>query len=283
MLLSTNALLVQLNVSQWTARKFDKKATKEVADANGTTADAGRYNKSLLPMNTYLEAVHSKTNAIRSAYYENTLPWGIEGTQLLPSANYLAFMTTFRQHKNEWELLVSRFLMHYDNLRSNARGFLANLYNDDDYPDRNAVADKFKIDMAVFPVPNTDFRVQLGEAEMGRIRAEVEGRVRDAGAVAMKDAWRRLYERVERLHERLAQHDAVFRNSLLEGAKETCDLLSRLNVMNDPDLEAMRLEVETKLTNFHPDTLRNDPDVRRDTAAAAKAIMDKMAVFMGAV
>ena len=32
MKLTDKALLVQLNVSQWTARKYDKKVTQQVAD-----------------------------------------------------------------------------------------------------------------------------------------------------------------------------------------------------------------------------------------------------------
>ena len=35
------------------------------------------------------------------------------------------------------------------------------------------------------------------------------------------------------------------------------------------------------LANNHPESLRNDPDLRRDKAAEAKAIMDKMGAFMG--
>ena len=40
------------------SRKYDKKATRQVADANGTTMDAGRYNKALLPMNDLLDNIH---------------------------------------------------------------------------------------------------------------------------------------------------------------------------------------------------------------------------------
>jgi hypothetical protein len=35
------------------------------------------------------------------------------------------------------------------------------------------------------------------------------------------------------------------------------------------------------LSGFHPDALRNDPDLRRDTAADASDIMSKMGAFMG--
>ena len=54
----------------------------------------------------------------------------------------------------------------------------------------------------------------------------------------------------------------------------------RLNFTDDPNLEAMRQEVEATLLK-HPEALRNDPDLRSDTASKAKEIMDKMSVFMG--
>jgi hypothetical protein len=44
----------------------------------------------------------------------------------------------------------------------------------------------------------------------------------------------------------------------------------------------MRQQVEASLIK-HPEALRNDPDLRRDTAAEAKAIMDKMSVFMNGI
>jgi hypothetical protein len=68
---------------------------------------------------------------------------------------------------------------------------------------------------------------------------------------------------------------------MLENARETCDLLTRLNIADDPNLEAMRKQVETKLLDYHPDTLRNDLDTRQDTAEDARKIMDAMSVFMG--
>ena len=100
MKLSDKALLVQLNISQWTARKYDKRATEQVAQQNASALTAGRYNKSLLPMNDALTNIHQKSTLIRKKFYTNTLPWGIEGTMMLPSANYLNFMTEFRKEKS---------------------------------------------------------------------------------------------------------------------------------------------------------------------------------------
>ena len=82
--------------------------------------------------------------------------------------------------------------------------------------------------------------------------------------------------------EKLDDPKAVFRDTLVENTREICSVLTRLNFTDDPNLEAMRQEVEQSLTKHHPDALRNDPDLRRDKAAEAKAIMAKMGAFMGA-
>jgi hypothetical protein len=272
---------VQLSISQWTARKYDKKATQEVASAFNTAKDAGRYNKSLLPMNDYLDRVHKKTTFIREKFYKNTLPWGIEGTMMLPTSNYLQFMTEFRKEKGEWQSLVDQFVGNYDQLRDDAKRVLGGLYNDADYPSTSDVARKFNMDMAIFPVPATDFRVSIASDELTRIQQDVERRVADAQGTAMKEVWTRLYDRVKHMAEKLADPKAIFRDTLVENLQEQCSMLSRLNFMDDPNLETLRQQVEGTLASHHPDALRNDPDLRRDTAAEAKAIMDKMSVFMG--
>ncbi len=63
--LSDRALLVQLSISQWTARKYDKRVTQQALTMNYASSDAGRFNKSLLPANDYLDMVHAKSAAIR--------------------------------------------------------------------------------------------------------------------------------------------------------------------------------------------------------------------------
>ena len=279
--LNDRALLVQLSVSQWTARKYDKKATQRVADSFHNFVDAGRYNKALLPMNDLLDHVHKKTTHIRQKFYDNTLPWGIEGTNMLPTANYLSFMSDFRKEKGEWTMLVSNFVSNYDTLKVDAQRVLGQLYDPSDYPTQAEVACKFKMDMAVFPVPSTDFRVAIGSDELTRIQQDVERRVKEAERTAMLDVWQRLFDRVKHMAEKLADPRAIFRDSMIENARELCALLPRLNFNDDPNLEALRQDVEGKLIK-HPDALRNDPDLRRDTAAEAKKIMDAMSVFMGA-
>lgn len=277
------ALLVQLSISQWMGRKFDKKTTQEVAVSHGVTDAVGRYNKVLLPTNAKLKEVHGMAADIRQFFYRNTLPWGIEGTQMLPTDNYLNFVAEFRRKKLDWEYLVTEFVDDYDRLRGDAQVALGTLYNATDYPTKADLVSKFSIDLAVFPVPSNDFRVRISNEELTSIQQDVETRVQAAEAVAMQEIWKRLHERVKHMADKLADPKAIFRDSMVENARELCALLPRLNFTDDPHLEQMRQEVEADLVRHHPDALRNDPDLRRDAAAKAKDIMDRMGGYMGGV
>lgn len=279
--LSDRALLVQLSISQWTARKYDKRASREVTAANTADIQAGRFNKRLLPMNDYLDRVHKKSGLIRTKYYANTLPWGMEGTQMLPTSNYLEFMTEFRKEKNEWYSLVSDFLDNYEDLKRDACLFLGKLYDPADYPSLEEVRGKFNMDMAVFPVPTADFRVQLADTELDAIQKDVESRVQQAAQQAMQDVWKRLYDRVKAMADKLSDPKAIFRDSLVENAREICMILPRLNFTDDPNLEALRQQVETGLSKHSPDALRHDPQLRSETAVEAQRIVDAMRGFMG--
>lgn len=281
--LSDRALLVQLNISQWTARKLDKKATREVADSNGASRDSGNYNKKLLPMSDSLANIHTMTGDLRREFYANTLPWGLENTHMLPTSNYLSFMTTFRKRKAEWEQCVSRFLVDYPSLQHSAQRFLGGLYDKADYPDVNDLRSKFKIDMVVLPVPSNDFRVQLADDELSGIHADIQRRVEESSGLAMKEAWQRLYSQVKLMSERLGNTEGRLYDSLFDNAIELCRLLPRLNFSDDPNLEAMRQEVETKLVGHSKEAIKGSPVLRKQVADEAADIMARMGAFMGGV
>lgn len=282
MKLTDKALLVQLNVSQWTARKYDKKVTQQVAEQHNTIVEAGRYNKSLLPLNDYLGNIHKLTTTIRTEYYKNTLPWGINGTQMLPSKNYMSFMTEFRNHKANWLSLVDQFVDVYPQLKLDAQRLLPNgLYKEEDYPTIDGLRAKFGMDMVVMPVPADDFRVQIADEELSAIQQQVTDRVTNASQEAMKEAWQRLYDVVKHASDKLNDPTGIFRDSLVQNINDICGVLPRLNFADDPNLETMRQQVEQSLANENPEALRVDWDLREQKARQAKAIADKMSVFMG--
>ena len=284
MKLSDRALLVQLNISTWSANKLDKEISTETTRNKGAISGSVRSHKTLLPMCDLLDNIKKKSSLIRTKFYDNTLPWGVKGIQILPTANYLAFMTEFRKEKSEYELLVRRFVPEYPQLVQDAQRFLGTAYKVDDYPDASEIGSKFKMELGVMPVPNNDFRVDIADAELERIQEEVEARVKQASTGAMQEVWQRLYDRVVHMADRMAKLDdpkARFHESTLDSITDLCDLLPRLNVMDDPNLEAMRQEVEGKLAGLSKDSVVLSPTFRQTKIDEANDIAAKMAAFMG--
>ena len=281
MSIKNKALLVNLKISQMSGFKIDKGATEQVALTNNSSMEAGRYNKNLFASTDLLSNIKSKTNDIRKKFYHNTLPWGLKGTHMLPSANFMDFSAEFRADKKDWFSLVDEFIVGIPKIKVDAPRVLGKMYNEADYPTEEEARARFSMDMEITSIPDDDFRGQgISEDELDTIRKDITNKVTTATEDAMNVAWQRLYDTVSHMAETLADPAKNFKNTLVENTQDICSVLTRLNVTDDPNLERLRQEVEASLTTTNPEVLRHDPDARRDTAEDAKAIMDKMGSFM---
>jgi hypothetical protein len=94
--------------------------------------------------------------------------------------------------------------------------------------------------------------------------------------------WKRLAETVGRFAERMANEDATFHASTVEKLEEIVELLPALNIMDDPNLEQMRRDIQGSLIGYDAKTLRKDKAARSVAATEAQKIMDTMKGFMTA-
>ena len=278
--LISRAMLASLRISSWSGAKFDRKVTEETNTAHGAASDAGRYNKKLLPSgDNSFKKLTSHIAAVRVLHAAQTLAWSDDGWRLLPVANYQRYTDKLRDAKHVYDSLLADFLADYPQLRQDARVKLNGMYRDDDYPDD--VAAKYDFAIEYSPVPSGgDFRVELSQAEIDVIATRTESRVKTAFEDAHQDAVKRLYKCVASIHERLASPDAIFRDSLINNATELCDVLTRLNISGDANLETLRKQTDA-LATVQPATLRNDTVTRIQTANAAQGILDSMMSVYG--
>ena len=280
MLLQQNAMLCSLTISQWTAKKQDKKATAYVRTEFNTTDDAGRYNKALLA-STYLDQVKKAANAARTYHYENTLPWLDSGARILPAKHFSTYSAKMREFRADFENAVDAFLNEYPHLVSDAYYRLGHLYNPEEYPTAGRIARKFAFDVQVNPIPAADdFRADISTEEVNAIRADLEARAATAQAIASADLWKRIHTAVSAMAERLSDPKAVFRDSLVSNLCELAEILPALNISDDPMLENLRERLVSTLCRTSPAELREFPQHRAETAAEAAAILDAMAPFM---
>lgn len=275
--LTEKALLVSLNIKQWSAKKFDKKATQEVNDNHGST-DAGRFNKALIAKD-HLKEIATVANEARTFHYENTLPWDDNGQRLLPTANYFEYNQSLSLFKSKFDGLVREFCKGYPNMIDEARQRLNGLFNIADYPEAGRIADKFSIKETFMPMPDAqDFRVNLNSQEVEAIRGDIEAEVNSRFAQAHKDIYTRIGSQLKAMHERLSVPDAIFRDSLFENLRELIDLLPRLNIAEDPNITALTAELRAVYAD--PGQVRTNTMLRSEKAAQVEDILASMTGFL---
>lgn len=112
--ISSSAMLVDLHVSQWAARKKDKTASATVTDSNGAQTGSADVRKSLLHGCPELEAIKKFVATNRNAHYAMTMPWIDRGPRLLPTARMFDFQKNITEIQNEFERLCEAFFNAYE-------------------------------------------------------------------------------------------------------------------------------------------------------------------------
>ena len=286
--ITEKGMLVRLSITQWTARKHDKKITNEVAHAHNASADAGRYNKTLLAKSA-LEKVSQAATAVREFHYENTLPWRDDGARILPCANYQPYTDKMRSLKRAFESEVRDFLANYSAYVDDARVRLNGMFNEADYPPDYEVERRFSFETLIYPLPAAqDFRVTLADEELATIKADIENSVTQAASAAMGDLWQRVHDNVKHMHDRLSIYQVEdgktknrFHDTLVTNLRDLVELLPRLNLTGDARLEEMRQRLAKELCAEDPQTLRENEAARASVASAADQILRDMAGYTG--
>lgn len=280
-MLQQKAMLVNLNISQWTASKKDKAVSLAVQQQHkANEKKAGWFNKRLIDP-TALEPISKIEGRIREFHYKLTLPWGDNGDRILPAKVYMDYVDGLRKFRTEFDDAVDTFVNKYPLLVQEARVMLGTMYDPGDYPDISNIRGRFDLKTTFAPVPDAeDFRVNVGADEIEEIKKSITAGVADRQRAAIKECWGRVRDVVERIQERLATPDAIFRDSLIENAKSLMELLPKLNITEDPELEAVRKDVMDHLI-IEPEDLRRYPKTRRQAADKAQEILDKMNGWAG--
>ena len=286
--LSSRAMLSALSISQWSARKHDREASEEIAVRHGAKSDVGRYNKVLIPREA-LANVQKIAGEARREHYFMTLPWDDAGYRVLPAAAYMDHTDRLRTYSTEFARAADAFAAQFEQLVSEARSRLGGLFRADDYPSAAEIREKFAFETRVLPLPDAgDFRVALGDEERERIKRQIKASVEASLTIASRDLWQRLYEAVSHMAERLSAYTVSeegvahpFRDSVVTNVVRLVDVLPKLNVTGDPELERLTAQVRSSLL-VDPKELRRSDDVREETRRAAAAIAQQMAGYMAA-
>ena len=285
--LTDDAMQVSLRITAWSGRLYDRQASNHVAVHHDAAASAGRYNKRLLPKAAFA-ALTATMSAIRTAHYENSLPWDDQGLRLLTVANYDHYTELMDGFRERIVRERARFIEDYDENIDQARLDLGKLFRIEDYPSKEALRGKFAIRYRISPVQDAEqFMAKLATDDVDRVKRDIEQQIEERLHGAVGDLYRRFGEAVERVSERLQEDEngkpLVFRDSMIENIRELVDVVPRLNIFGDDDLARLCEQVKDKIASVDPATLRPsrsfDPLARTRVKRDADALMERFAGY----
>jgi hypothetical protein len=275
-------MVINLQVGLWLGYRLDKAASLAVTEQANADQDAARVNKHLVPKET-LKPIVSAAGAIRTHFYDKTLPWKDNGDRLLTRKMYTKFIEEHSKLVSEFDNAVDDFLSNsYLKAKDQAEFRMGDLFNSSDYPDSTTLRNKFYVNLDIDSVTQAnDFRVQLDANELERVKAQMMESTQARLGRAMQDVWQRLADTLKHFGDKMSK-DEIFRDSTVRNLEEIVELLPDLNILNDPQLEQVRQDIKNSLIGYDPKDLRKDKAVRNNVASEAQRIMDTMSGFMNA-
>lgn len=269
-MLENKALLINLRISMWFGRKYDKKVSLEIEKTHNAS-NSGRYNKMLIDSKE-LSSLVSIVNKIKKNHYENTLPWGDEGERLLPIENYISYMDVYTNLEAQFSEKVENFLMDYENIKERSKKSLGDMFNLKDYPLREELRNKFNTSLLVFPVPDDDFRVAVDDVEAlkEKARKEIGKRLSESNLFL----WEKIKKMLEHISSKLLDKEAIFKNSMMSNLEELLVSIPKLNITEDKELDLVVKKMKHLVQDS--DVLRENPLLRKDTGTFALSLLSEI-------
>jgi hypothetical protein len=278
--IASSAMLVELSISTWTARKLDKRVSTKVDLDNGAKTKVVNANKNLMAGTGVLDTLVKYAANARAWHLSQTLPWSDNGSRLLPVSNFVNYKKQLGELETNYEALVDKFIVAYPSLVSAAAFQLGNLFDRNEYPNEDSLKKKFKFTYSFFPVPTSgSFLPDLMDEAKREVQESCDRAHEERLNNAMREAWGRLHECLTRMSERLTDNAdgsrKIFRDSLVENGVELVDMLKHLNITKDPSLELARKELGDAILHHDLDSLRDNSQAREVVKLKVDTILSK--------
>jgi hypothetical protein len=273
--ISSSAMLVELNISVWTGRKFDKGVSQEIDTQKQTTTRAGNYSKRLFADEPIFDAIQKYAGNSRTYHYHATMPWSDSGLRLLTTTMFFDYQKEISGMEMEFNRLVEQFVNQYDKLVLQAQMKLGALFNPDDYPHVDTVREKFRFSVKFAPVPEVgDWRVNVGNEAQEMLKESYAEYYQANLEQAYADVWERTHEALKRMSEKLSgEKKQIFRDTLVGNVQEMIDLLDKFNITGDPKMKQAKVKMESALSGITPDALREDDALRHDVKSKVDSLL----------
>lgn len=281
MSITSSSVLVEMNISVWTANKLDKTETEKVIVGNSAVKDAAQVRKNLMAGTSIRRDIENYAAGCRLWHNAQTLPWSDKGARLMPTSLFMAYKSEANVRRDTFNRMADNFVNQYPALVQTAQNYLGGLFNADDYPSADEVRSKFGFRLVFSPVPESgDFRLDVAEQDLQDLRQQYESNFNDRLADAMKEPWDRLHKLLTDMSKKLTdagdeeeQGKRRYHDTLITNATSLCGLLTHLNVTKNPKLEDARRQLEQAMLGADIDSIKESAEVRASMKSKVDAIL----------
>lgn len=272
MSISSSAVLVEMNISVWTATKLDRDETNKLTTENEATRDAAQVHKNLMAGTTLRKEIADYAAGCRLWHNIHTLPWSDKGPRLLPTSMFLDYKSEANTRRDTFLRTSDQFCGFYpDWLEQQAAGHrnLGKMFNIRDYPHVEEVRNKFDFRLVFSPVPESgDFRLDVPEKDLAEMRSSYDEAFDQRMADAMRSPWEQLHKMLQGMSAKLVEGDAEtkkrWHDTFVTNAVDLCALLTHLNVTKDPMLEKARRDLENMMIGMNIEDIKESSLIRSD-------------------
>ena len=278
--IASSAVLVELNISVWTAAKLDKTATQSVIADNNAGSQSGAFRKNLLAGTSLRKDISDYAASCRLIHNRMTLPWQDRGGRVLPTSLFMEYKQRMNVSSAHFNTLTDRLCDNYDALKQSSKSYMGALYNEGDYPSLEEVRSKFAFNLVFSPLPEAgDFRLDVPLQDLEEMKQQYESDFNNRLADAMRKPWDDLHKMLVTMSEKLSSSSddekKRWHDTFVTNAQSMCGLLTNLNVTKDPKLEEARRDLEKVMLGADIEEIKEDALVRHEMKAKIDTILGK--------
>ena len=281
-------MVVRMTVRRWYPRRFDRKASDELAKLHGAESaeKIGRFNKILVDLKS-IQPLQAACNAVYDYHARMTAPWTEDGIRVMPARLYFDYAKEVDRGRREIATLARKFAVDdYAPQIEAAKVRLNGLFNAKDYPPASEIERRFGVDVRVEPLPDESGVRDWGlDPDQTLVMQREIVRDREAAiAAAHQHVVDGIVNRARALADRLRKFEAgetnQLRDPIIVNLREAVgDVLRGLNIANDPALTDLARRIESALRGVEAVDLRTD---KVECVRKAKEIDALTARFSGA-
>lgn len=307
--ISSSALLIYISVSSWAGKVEAKRVSEEVSQQhNAENGVTQTFKKLFGKRDKHLYKIQQHITATRTLFKNSTLPWSDNGQRLVTTKAYFNLMKELTGMRDEFWKLVEEFLVEYNNKIIDMQARMGSLFNIDEYPTVDELRKNYDFKLEDTPLmPVGDWRLDINTDALQSAKDRYADMYSTKVEAAMLDIWKRLYEPLANMSERLDYEDTgemeeyytkpttanpngvlrtrkkdvkIFGGNLVSNITDMVDVLRVSNVTNSPRMNDMADRLENALLGVTVEGLRDNDKQRKqakadiDAAIAALPTLD---------